>query len=181
MRYLFVLFLLSLSIAQAAKVKLPVSFRADFTQKITSVKKKTINYSGRVLLNSSGRLKWIYKKPTQKEVCSDKKIFIVVDHDLEQVSFYKIDKALNLASIIKNARHYKGRLYTAKFADVTYTFSIDKKGRIDQLAYKDDLDNIVNIHFLNIKYSNKPNPISKMQCPYPIDYDIIGREPDDQY
>ncbi len=174
MRYLFI-FLFFLSNVMANSVKIPVSLSANFTQKITDPKGKTILYKGKVQLNIEGDLKWSYKSPTKKEVCSNKKIFIVVDHDLEQVSFYKIDKTPNLASILKNARHYKGRLYTARFGEAIYTFSIDSKGYIDQLAYKDDLDNVVNIHFLNIKYAHKKIPTAQLQCPYPFDYDIVGK------
>ena len=78
------------------EIKIPTSFTAKFTQKITNPKKKIIKYSGSILLDGSGAFKWIYKTPTKKEVCSDSKDFIVVDHDLEQVSFYRLNKNLNL-------------------------------------------------------------------------------------
>jgi len=165
--------LMSIAVAVAGGVQVPVAFSADFTQKITSPKKKVIRYSGAILLNSSGALKWSYKKPTRKEVCSNAKQFTIVDHDLEQVSFHNLKQALNLASILKKARHHKDNLYVATYQDVLYTFALDKKGQITQIAYKDTLDNVVNIHFQHMRYKNKPNLKRTMQCPYPQSYDII--------
>ncbi len=167
------IFLVLITSVMAEGVKIPVSFSANFRQKITTPKKKTIQYSGRVLLNSSGALKWSYQTPTKKEVCSDAKLFTVVDHDLEQVSFYELREALDLTSILKKARHHKGNLYVANYQNVLYTFSLDKKGQLDQIAYRDRLDNVVNIHFQHMRYGSKPNPKSKMHCPYPKAYDII--------
>ena len=168
--------LLSLTLStlmMAGAVKIPNSFSTRFTQKITNPKKKVIKYSGTLLLNSSGSLKWSYTKPTKKEVCSTGRAFTIVDHDLEQVSFHTLEHSLNLASILKKAKHHKGNLYVATYEDVLYTFSIDKNGRIDQIAFKDNLDNVVNIHFQKMYYRAKPNPKRKMQCPYPKAYDII--------
>ncbi len=157
----------------AGQIKIPTSFSADFTQKITHPNKKVIQYSGTILLNRSGALKWRYTKPTKKEVCSNGKMFTIVDHDLEQVSFHRLNKALDLSAILERARHHKDNLYVATYQDVLYTFSLDSKGRIDQIAYKDSLDNVVNIHFKHMVYRSKPNPNRKMQCPYPSAYDII--------
>ncbi len=159
--------------ALSGEIKIPVGFSAEFTQKITTPKKKIIKYSGTVLLDGSGRLKWSYRKPTKKEVCSDGRSFTVVDHDLEQVSFHRLQRALDLPTILKKARHHKDNLYVAKYEDVLYTFSLDPKGRIDQIAYKDNLDNVVNIHFNNMRYKKSPIPKNRMRCPYPGSYDII--------
>ena len=172
MKALFVSLLVSL-MGMAGGIKIPVSFSAHFTQKITTPHKKIIQYSGTVLLNSSGALKWHYSKPTQKEVCSNGKVFTIVDHDLEQVSFYALEHSLDLAVILKKAKHHKGILYVATYQGVLYTFALDKKGQIEQIAYKDSLDNVVNIRFLKMRYRSRPYPDSKMQCPYPSSYDII--------
>ncbi len=172
MKYLSIL-ILSIGVVLAGGIKIPTSFSAHFMQKITTPKGKVIKYSGTLLLNSTGALKWRYIKPTKKEVCSNGKQFTIVDHDLEQVSFHELRQSLDLASILKKARHHKDNLYVATYQKVLYTFSLDKKGRIDQIAYKDTLDNVVNIHFQRMRYSSKENPKRVMQCPYPKAYDII--------
>jgi len=167
------MFTMLVSAAIAGELKMPVSFSAHFTQKVTSPKKKVIKYSGKILLNRSGDLKWSYSKPAKKEVCSEAKHYTIVDHDLEQVSFYELRQALDLTSLLGKARHHKGNLYVATYQNVLYTFSLDKKGRLDQIAYKDANDNVVNIHFQRMRYKNKPNSHRSMQCPYPKSYDII--------
>ena len=172
MRFLSIL-ILSVTIIFAGEISIPTGFSAHFTQKITSPKKKVIKYSGTILLNSSGALKWSYKKPTRKEVCSNAKHFTIVDHDLEQVSFHELRQALSLTSILKKARHHKDNLYVATYQNTLYTFALDKKGQISQIAYKDTLDNVVNIHFQHMRYRSKPNLKRTMQCPYPQSYDII--------
>jgi outer membrane lipoprotein carrier protein len=147
---------------------------ADFLQKITNPKKKVIQYSGHLLMDNGSRFKWSYLRPTRKEVCSNGKRVVVVDHDLEQVSFYRLDKGFDLGEVLKRAHHYKGRLYTAKYQGRTYTLEVDDRGRIDQIAYRDDMDNIVNIHLKKIKtFSKAPSPAS-MRCPIPKNYDRIG-------
>jgi len=156
-----------------ADIKIPISFSSNFTQKITSSKKKVIKYSGKILLNSTGELKWSYKKPTKKEVCNTGQDFAIVDHDLEQVSFHLLNKSLDLTEVLKNAKHHKGNLYVATYQDRHYTFSLDKSGKIDQIAYRDELDNIVNIHFQSMSYKKVPNASKMMRCPYPQSYDVI--------
>ncbi len=52
-------------------------------------------------LNSSREIrsrlfKWEYKRPTEKEVCSDGVELIVIDHELEQITRYLIDDGLDL-------------------------------------------------------------------------------------
>lgn len=170
---ILIILLMSVATVLATDIDIPTSFSANFTQKITSQKGKIINYSGKMLLNNTGELKWSYKNPTKKEVCSNGNDFTIVDHDLEQVSFYLLNKALDLIEILKNAKHYKGNLYIANYQDRNYTFSLDKTGKIDQIAYKDELDNIVNIHFQNMVYKDTLNSDKLMTCPYPDSFDII--------
>ncbi len=80
--------------------------KASFLQKVTNQQKKVIKYSGNLVIWKN-RIKWSYLKPSKKEVCSDGEKLVVVDHELEQVGFYKINKSFNLQKIIKNAKHYK--------------------------------------------------------------------------
>jgi len=163
------------NILGAGEIRLPVSFSAEFVQKVTNPKKKVLLYKGTVLMNRPDTFKWSYKEPVKKEVCSDRKRVTVVDHDLEQVSFYRMDRGLNLAEVLGNARHHKDNLYIARYREKNYTVALDSEGRIKQIAYRDDLDNVVNIHFHKMKYDIKPIKRSKLLCPYPKSYDFMGR------
>ena len=173
MRY-FLILTTAFLFLQGEGITLPVGWEAKFLQKVTNPKKKVIRYEGTVLMSRDKGLKWSYRKPTRKEVCSDGKRVLVVDHDLEQASFYRIDKGFDLARILKKARHYKDRIYTARYDGRTYTLQVDAKGRIDQIAYRDDMDNVVNIHFKKIRTYTRPIAPSRMRCVIPKGYDRIG-------
>ena len=162
------------TILGAGEIRLPVSFSAEFVQKVTNPKKKVLLYKGTVLMNGPDTLKWSYTEPVKKEVCSDRKRVTVVDHDLEQVSFYRMDKGINLAEVLENARHHKDNLYIAQYREKNYTIALDQEGMVEQISYRDDLDNVVNIHFYKMKYGSSPIRRSKLLCPYPKSYDIIG-------
>ena len=152
---------------------MPGHFKANFTQKITNPKNKTIHYAGKVRFSNASLMKWSYSIPTSKEVCTDGKKLTVVDHDLEQVSTYFISKGFNLSEIIKEANPYKKNIYVAHYLGKSYTIQTDGKGRLQSVAYYDDLDNKVQIIFKNIKYGKGAFPMQKMRCSYPKTYDEI--------
>jgi len=168
---ILVLFLSNIAIAQ--NIKLPVAFKANFIQQVKNKKGKIIKYRGKIYFNSPSETKWIYKSPTKKEVCTSGKKLVVIDHDLEQVSYYSIDKGFNLSKVLRDARLHKGNIYTTKFKGKLYTIVINKKGTIEQIAYKDNLDNTVNIIFTHMRYLNKLLPSYQFVCARPKNYDTI--------
>ncbi|SFZ97833.1 Outer membrane lipoprotein carrier protein LolA [hydrothermal vent metagenome] len=172
MRQLLLIFLLSI-FAFSKSIYIPENFQANFTQKITNPKKKVINYSGKVYFSNSTKLKWEYKKPTKKEVCTNGVELLVVDHDLEQVSNYKINKGFSLSKILEKAKFHKDNIYLAKYSGEQYTLQVDKNNRLVAIAYFDDLDNKVQIAFSSIKYGKGNLPAKTMRCDYPRNYDMI--------
>jgi outer membrane lipoprotein carrier protein len=176
MKYFLISFslLLSFVLGNAGGIALPAGMEASFTQKVTNPQKKVLLYRGKLLMDDGRRFKWSYLKPTRKEVCSDGRRVTVVDHDLEQVSFYRMKKSFDLGAVLARAKHYKDNLYTAKYQGRTYTLAVDAKGHVEQVAYRDDMDNVVNIHLKNLKVLPKAPAPAKMRCPYPKNYDVIG-------
>lgn len=172
MRQLLLVFLLSI-FAFSKSIYVPENFQAKFTQKITNPKKKVINYSGNMYFSDSSKLKWEYKKPTKKEVCTNGMELLVVDHDLEQVSNYKINTGFNLSQILKKAKFHKKNIYLAKYNGKQYTLQVNKNNRLVAIAYFDDLDNKVQIAFSSIKYGKGKLASKKMRCDYPKNYDMI--------
>ncbi len=157
----------------AGGITLPDHFTADFTQMITNTKKKVINYSGKVRFSKPALMKWEYRKPTRKEVCTDGEKLTVVDHDLEQISFYRISKGFDLSKIVNEAKVYSKNIYVAHYEGKSYTIQVDGKGRLHSVAYYDELDNKIQIIFKNIKYGKGPLKRASMLCPAPKDYDEI--------
>jgi outer membrane lipoprotein carrier protein len=158
----------------AEGITLPEHFLADFTQLITNPKQKVIRYSGKIRFSNPSLLKWAYFKPSRKEVCTNGEELRVVDHELEQVSVYFITKGFNLSEIIKQAKFYQKNIYVAHYQGKSYTIQIDGKGRLQSVAYYDELDNKVQIVFKNMKYGRGALPYQGMLCPAPKNYDEIG-------
>jgi outer membrane lipoprotein carrier protein len=157
----------------AGEIQLPEHFEAHFEQTVTNTKQKTIHYKGEVLFSRENLLKWSYREPTRKEVCTDGKEILVVDHDLEQVSAYRIGKGFDLAGILADAKPYRNHIYITEYEGKRYTIQLDGKGALQSVAYYDNLDNKVQILFRHMHYSTKRLPAEKMKCNYPVGYDMI--------
>ncbi len=170
----FLSFLLFIAVALSAQgIKIPASFSGSFTQQIKNSKGKILKYRGKVFFNAPSETKWIYKYPTKKEVCSSGNKLVIIDHDLEQVSYYNIDRGFNLSRVLQKAQLYKGKTYTTKYQKTLYTIILNSRGEIEQIAYKDNLDNIVNIIFNRINYKKHPIRASQFVCARPKGYDTI--------
>ncbi|MEY3089789.1 MAG: hypothetical protein RL113_105 [Pseudomonadota bacterium] len=155
------------------EITLPQNFQADFIQTITNTKKQVITYKGNVRFSDKKYFKWSYEEPTQKEVCTDGIELLVVDHDLEQVSAYLIKKGLDVVKVLKGAKPYRENIYTTEYEEKQYTIQVDQQGRLHSMAYYDDLDNKVQILFIDMKYGATNLPKAGMQCNYPVGYDVI--------
>jgi outer membrane lipoprotein carrier protein len=157
----------------SASIELPENFQADFVQKITNTKNKVITYRGKVRFSDETLFKWSYKEPTKKEVCSNGLELLVVDHDLEQVSAYRITNGIDIAKILKKAKSYSKNIYVAEYENKKYTIQVDTKQKLHSIAYFDDLDNKVQIVFKHMKYGKGNLPTQSMKCNYPKNYDMI--------
>jgi len=168
------IFIITLGLyADAASIVLPENFQANFMQKITNPKQKVIHYSGNVRFSNKSLLKWAYTKPTKKEVCTNGLELTVVDHDLEQVSNYLINKGFNFTKILQKAKPHSKNIYVAKYENKSYTIQVDSKQRLQSIAYFDDLDNKVQIVFKKVKYGKGNLSKKLMTCKVPKDYDMI--------
>ena len=167
------LLLVLVSSLLSAGIALPETFQANFIQKITNTKKTVIHYSGKVRFSDQSLFKWRYETPTQKEVCSNGLEIMVVDHDLEQVSVYLIDKGFDIAKILKKAEPKSPGIYLAEYENKQYTIQLDVQKRLQSIAYFDDLDNKVQIVFKQMKYGKGNLPLATMRCDYPDGYDKI--------
>jgi len=172
MRILFLTFMFSLSL-YAEALTLPEHFKADFIQKITNAKGKVIAYKGKVYFSNKSRSKWDYTAPTKKQVCIDDHELTVVDHDLEQISQYVIDKGFDFSNILNKAKLYKKNIYVAKYEDVSYTIQVDANKRLHSIAYFNEDENKVQIIFKKVKYGKGSLNKKILDCKLPKDYDII--------
>jgi hypothetical protein len=171
---LFIRFILIIfPIVVWSEIHVPVSFTATFIQKVTSPGKKMIQYTGKVLVNRSREFRWTYRTPTTREICGDGSWVRIIDHELEQVVVYKVGSLLDLMQLLKRAKLYRKDIYLARYHGIRYTLKINTKGQLEQVAYKDETDNVVNIHFHKIHYHTVPIAVSKLRCAIPGSYDVI--------
>jgi len=173
-RYFFIYLLFGATILYSRNTPtLPNSFKANFKQIITSDSGKKISYDGSILFSSPKQFKWIYRSPTKKNICTDAVELIVVDHDLEQVSKFIMDRGLNLSAILTNAKEKRKSVYIASYGGKSYTIQVDTKNRLSRIAYRDNLDNNVLIIFSHMNYSKKRYSDKTMRCKIPSSYDKI--------
>ncbi len=173
MKQILLILLGSITFANASSLQLPTAFTSLFSQTITTPSKKTIQYNGVVNYNSPSLLKWSYISPTKKEVCTDSKIVLVVDHHLEQVSMFKITKGFNLPAVIKSAKSVGKNEFIASHDNQKFHIRTVNNRQLSQISYIDELDNKVEVNFNNTKYLQSPISNTKLKCNYPSTYDII--------
>jgi outer membrane lipoprotein carrier protein len=166
-------FFLIVPVWSFAQITVPASFSATFVQKVTTPQKKLTRYTGSVLLNRSREFLWRYRTPTKREICGDGSRVRIVDHDLEQVTVYKVGSLLDLMQLLKRAKRYRNDIYLTRYHGTRYTLKVNQKGQLEQIAFQDDLDNIVNVHFHQIRYGSVPVSQEKLRCHVPKSYDVI--------
>jgi len=172
----FAFFFLSWLVATAvacAGIAVPKRFEAHFVQTVTSPEGAAVRYEGDVRFVQPARMKWLYTKPERKEVCTDGRDLLIVEHALEQVSRYRLRKRFDLAEILKRAEHFKGRIYVATYEGTRYTLRLDAKGRLESAAYYDENDNKVQLVFTHIRTPKRPFSKGDLRCDYPASYDLI--------
>lgn len=182
------LFVLALSSLLLAEISIPLNFKSNFQQSITNDQGKVIQYQGEVVFKNLEQVladpfgetqaytrslfKWSYQSPTLKEVCTDGTQLIVIDHDLEQVSYYMIDDGVNLKEILKVAQKISTTDYKAVYKEIEYLITLNEKQELQEIVYVDNLDNKVKIMFNTMQYNTKIDE-SNLECSPPQAYDRI--------
>lgn len=156
-----------------SSLSMPTNFKTNFVQTITNGDGKVLTYEGNITFRSSKLFKWNYTQPTRKDVCTDGWELMIVDHDLEQVSLYFMNRGLNLAKVVSNATKNGRNSFIATYNEVEYNLATDSQNQLKKVVYKDDLDNLVNIEFNNMKYNLDSVEDEYMRCQYPYEYDVL--------
>lgn len=131
------------------------SFSSDFTQEVVS-KDSKLTYKGNFIITQDQAF-WSYQSPTQKEIYIDKKDIVIIEHDLEQVIFSKLENIPNLNEIFKNAKQTQKGQYKARYENIDYFLKLEND-EIKSVSYKDDFDNEVAIYFFKQVKNTKIDP-----------------------
>jgi len=172
MKLLIILFF-SIFVAFASNFKDINSFEATFKQSIINNSGSEILYSGKIFIKKPFSIVWEYRKPIEKYVYIIDKKATIIEPDLEQAIFSTLDKKINILKLLENAQQISPNQYISTFNNIDYTLTIINN-QLEQINYKDSIDNNISISFTNIKQNHTiPNQI--FQFTIPNEYDIIRK------
>lgn len=150
------------------------SMRATFIQKTTS-QDNTLLYSGVFYIKQNSdrthKAKWIYEKPTKKEIYIDGNQVLVYEPFLEQVSISKTGQKIDFLRILHEARLQKDGTYLAAFNDTNYVLTYHDKKDFT-ITFQDEFDNTIEIVFNNVQ-TNIPIKDEEFSFVIPPNVDII--------
>ncbi|WP_104741286.1 LolA-like outer membrane lipoprotein chaperone [Helicobacter suis] len=166
------IFLFSLHFLVAAPLQF-TTLSAHFKQEVLGKKPSPINpvYEGEVLAKAPFYAKWVYNKPTPKEVYMQNKQVIIYEPKLLQAIFTKLTKDLNFFAILQKAKLQKDGRYKAKINQTTYYLTLEK-GLPIQLDFIDNLQEKVRITFSDVRV-NIPLGSALFEFTPPKGVDII--------
>jgi len=167
----FILFFTPISILSIDLLKGKESIKASFTQSITYENNNKIIYKGFIYIKKPHFIKWEYFSPIKKSIYINNKSIIIDEPELEQVSIMKINKRFKIINILQKATKISKNKYKSSFDNIIYYISV-YKGKIQQISFKDYLDNKVVIKLANNKYNLRlSNRFFNFKIPK--NYDVI--------
>ncbi|WP_371818509.1 LolA-like outer membrane lipoprotein chaperone [Campylobacter helveticus] len=145
------------------------NYTSEFSQSVSS-KQSKLDYEGHFILEKD-RAFWSYEKPSKKEIYINKNDIIIVEHDLEQVSFAKLEKIPNLSAIFKQAKEISPNKLKATYENTDYIITLFN-GEVKSISYNDEFENKVLITLHKPQKNTKINP-SIFKPKFPQNYDIL--------
>ncbi len=147
------------------------SFSSEFEQIIIDDQNKTIRYHGNFIAKAPAMALWDYREPIVKQVMIKGNDVTVVEPDLEQVIYKRIEKDFDFFGILEKALMIGEGHYEATYEYRRFSLYLDGNV-IKKIVYLDDFDNIVTIHFKK-PVQNAPIEDKRFSVSIPDFYDII--------
>lgn len=149
------------------------TLQSKFIQTITSSSNTKIDYKGELFIKNSGKILWSYQEPVRKDVFVNGSEVIINEPDLEQAIITKLDKEIDMLKMLNEAKKIDENIYSSKIDNTEYKIVL-KNGKIDKILYKDEIENSVEIKFidtiLDVEISD-----SKFIFNIPLGYDLIRK------
>jgi len=159
----------SLLSAELANLK---TISSSFTQLITNSSHNTIKYYGKMFAKKQNNLAlWVYKSPVEKKIYYRDGNIVILEPDLEQVTFAKLNKVPNIITILKTAKKISKNKLVAKFNKTTYTITVSGD-KVQRISYRDEMQNNVSIRFTNVK-TNRFLSDDLFMYEIPAGYDVL--------
>ena len=168
-RILATLFLAPTLWAQNLDIK---TIQADFTQSITNDQNAVVTYQGKMYATQEkNQALWEYKVPIIKQIYYKEGKLVIIEPELEQVIYAKLDKIPNILALLKSAKKISENTLQTTFNALTYNITL-KEGKLEKIFYKDEMQNSVMIVFQN-EVVNDPIQESRFSYTIPKGYDIL--------
>ncbi len=148
------------------------TFEAKFKQKIINEQNASIEYSGKIsAMKKNNVALWEYKDPIIKQIYYYNGELVIIEPELEQAIFAKLDQVPNILKLLQNAKQLQENVYETTFANTKYKIFTNENS-IEKISYLDQLHNRVTINFYNQKVNQK---IDKKRFIFkiPKNYDIL--------
>ncbi|MDD2896012.1 MAG: LolA-like outer membrane lipoprotein chaperone [Aliarcobacter sp.] len=151
------------------------SFKASFSQVITSNSDNKIEYTGEVFIKKSGKILWKYKTPVVKNVYINNDFAIVDEPELEQAIYTQLESEINIIKLLNGSKKVNDNSYTTNIEDVDYLIKTSKDDdKISYIKYKDKLENNVEIKFSNVVQNGDISDVM-FKFTVPDNYDVIRK------
>jgi len=148
------------------------TIETSFIQKIKNSSNNVLTYKGKMFAKKEKNLAlWIYNQPIYKKIYYRDGDIVIIEPDLEQVTFAKLKKIPNIITLLKRAKKVSTNKLVTVFNDTKYTITTDKNF-VKYISYKDEMQNQVTIYFINPKVNTH---ISDQKFIYeiPAGYDVL--------
>ncbi len=148
------------------------SFASDFRQTIINNENSRIVYTGKLYAKKEkNQALWIYTSPIDKKIYYSSGKVVIIEPELEQAIFAKLDKVPNILTLLKKAKKIGKDTYITTFNNTRYTITM-KNGTLHKITYTDELQNRITILFEKQK-NNISIPDTRFAYRIPADYDIL--------
>jgi outer membrane lipoprotein carrier protein len=149
------------------------SLESDFTQTIVNDQNSKITYTGKMYATSAkNQALWEYNSPIVKKIYyKGGKELVIIEPELEQVIYAKLNKVPNILKLLQSARKISANKLQTKFNGLTYNIDINGN-KIEKISYIDEMQNKVVILFANEKVNGIISS-SRFAYTIPADYDIL--------
>ena len=148
------------------------TLESNFKQSITNDQNAVITYSGKMYATQNhNQALWEYNAPIVKKIYYKGGKLVIIEPELEQVIYAKLDKVPNILKLLKSAKKISDNRLQTKFNGLTYHITT-QGNTIQKISYIDEMQNSVVIQFSNEKV-NKTIDKSRFTYTIPADYDIL--------
>ena len=126
------------------------SFESDFQQIIINDQKTRITYKGKLYAKKDkNQALWVYTSPVDKKIYYSSGKVVIIEPELEQAIFAKLDKVPNILTLLKQAKKTGKDTYVTTFNNTRYTITF-ADGVLSKISYLDELHNKITILFFRI-------------------------------